>query len=125
MARTPRPVYVHNYKCEDVMEYAVDVFQWKKSLESVYSPGDWTRSLPTPCTSTSLSRLQTEVSPSMRSSLLAWLAEVARQLEYSLETWCLAVNYLDRYLGLFACSLSLETDYQAARLDTSTFLFCT
>lgn len=93
VARTPRPVYVHNYKCEDVMEYAVDVFQWKKSLESVYSPGDWTR-------------LQTEVSPSMRSSLLAWLAEVARQLEYSLETWCLAVNYLDRFL----CRQLLSSD---------------
>ena len=47
---TPRRVgkgsrgqHVHNYRCEDVMEYAVDVFAWKKSLEAFYLPGDWTR----------------------------------------------------------------------------------
>ena len=34
---------MHNYRCEDVMEYAVDVFAWKKSLEMFYLPGDWTR----------------------------------------------------------------------------------
>ena len=50
---TPRRVgkgsrgqHVHNYRCEDVMEYAVDVFAWKKSLEAHYLPGDWTRWFP-------------------------------------------------------------------------------
>ena len=38
-----RGQHVHNYRCEDVMEYAVDVFAWKKSLEMFYLPGDWTR----------------------------------------------------------------------------------
>jgi hypothetical protein len=69
------------------MEYAVDVYEWKRSLEAAYLPGDWRA-------------LQTEVTGRMRGALLAWLAEVAREVEYSLETWCLAVNYLDRFLCL-------------------------
>ena len=34
----------------------------------------------------------------MRFTLLEWLVTVARTLDFSLETWCLAVNYLDRFL---------------------------
>jgi len=89
---TPRRVgkgsrgqHVHNYRCEDVMEYAVDVFAWKKSLEAFYLPGDWTR-------------IQTDITVNMRAALLAWLVGISRVMELSLETWCLAVNYLDRFL---------------------------
>lgn len=77
--------YVHAYKCEDMMEYAVDVYWWKKSQELTYLPGDWTK-------------LQTDITPRMRATLLAWLVDITRQLEFTLETWCLAVNYLDRFL---------------------------
>ena len=33
--------YIHKYDCEDIMEYAVDVYDWKKSLEVHYQIGDW------------------------------------------------------------------------------------
>merc|ERR1712059_16486 len=77
--------YIHKYKCEDFMEYAVDIYKWKKSLETSYLAGDWTE-------------VQTDVTPPMRHSLLMWLLDYVRQVEFSLETWCLAVNYLDRFL---------------------------
>jgi len=79
--------YVHKYECEDFMEYAVDIFDWKKSLEYNYLPGDW-------------ESMQSEVTATMRMSLLGWMADISRELEFSLETWCLAVNYLDRFLGV-------------------------
>ena len=31
--------FVHKYECEDFMEYAVDIFGWKKSIEDCYQPG--------------------------------------------------------------------------------------
>jgi len=43
--------------------------------------------------------VQSEVTPRMRYTLLEWLVNITRQLEFSLETWCLAVNYLDRFLA--------------------------
>ena len=79
--------YVHKYDCEDLLEYSVDIHDWKMSLEEVYTPEDW-------------QHLQHELTPFMRFSLLDWLVSVARRFEFSLETWCLAVGYLDRFLGL-------------------------
>ena len=35
--------YVSLYQCEDILEYAVDLYHWKKSLEVEYLPGNWTR----------------------------------------------------------------------------------
>jgi len=66
------------------MEYAVDNFGWKKSIEENYQPGEW-------------ENVQTEVTSTMRMSLLSWMVDISRELEFSLETWCLAVNYLDRF----------------------------
>jgi len=77
--------YIHNYECEDFMEYAVDLYAWKKSLETAYQPGSWMV-------------IQAEVTASMRIALLEWMVDVSRSLEFSLETWCLGVNYLDRFL---------------------------
>lgn len=77
--------YIHKYDCEDLMEYAVDTYQWKLSLEQSYQAGDWLLT-------------QLEITPSMRFSLLEWLVRVTRILDFSLETWCLAVNYVDRFL---------------------------
>jgi len=79
--------YFHQYECEDFMEYAVDIFDWKKSLEAEYLPGEW-------------EERQSEVTSSMRMLLLEWMVDISRELEFSLETWCLAVNYLDRFLGV-------------------------
>jgi len=79
--------YFHQYECEDFMEYAVDLFVWKKSLEAYYWPGEW-------------EERQSEVTSSMRMLLLEWMVDISRELEFSLETWCLAVNYLDRFLGV-------------------------
>merc|ERR1719186_1967898 len=76
---------VHKYECEDLMEYAVDISVWKKSLELQFQVVDW-------------EQVQTDVTPRMRRSLLDWMVDITRQLEFSLETWCLAVNYLDRFL---------------------------
>jgi len=77
--------YIHNYECEDFMEYAVDLFAWKKSLEKAYQPSSWMM-------------VQAEVTACMRIALLEWMVDVSRSLEFSLETWCLGVNYLDRFL---------------------------
>jgi hypothetical protein len=77
--------YIHKYDCEDFMEYAVDIHHWKVSLEEAFTPGDWTL-------------VQYDISPGMRLTLLEWLVTVTRTLEFSLETWCLAVNYIDRFL---------------------------
>jgi len=77
---------VHKYECEDLMEYAVDISVWKKSLEEQFQVGDW-------------EQVQTDVTSRMRRSLLDWMVDITRQLEFSLESWCLAVNYLDRFLG--------------------------
>merc|ERR1711970_972108 len=79
--------YFHQYECEDFMEYAVDIFDWKKSLEAEYLPGEW-------------EERQSEVTSSMRMLLLEWMVDISRELEFSLETWCLAVNLLDRFLGV-------------------------
>ena len=35
--------YVPLYQCEDILDYAVDLYNWKKSLEVEYLPGNWTR----------------------------------------------------------------------------------
>jgi len=79
--------YIHKYECEDFMEYAVDTFMWKKSLECQYHvDSGW-------------EVFQTEITPKMRSTLLRWMVAISRDLEYSLETWCLAVNYVDRFLS--------------------------
>jgi len=85
--------YVHKYSCEDLMEYAVDSHQWKVSLEESYQSGNWLLT-------------QLEITPSMRVSLLDWMVTVTRTLDFSLETWCLAVNYLDRFL----CSQLIAKD---------------
>jgi len=77
--------YIHKYECEDMMEYAVDTHHWKVSLEESYQPDNWEVT-------------QLEITPGMRLSLLDWLVTVTRTLDLSLETWCLAVNYLDRFL---------------------------
>jgi len=85
--------YIHKYDCEDLMEYAVDTHQWKVSLEESYQSGDWLLT-------------QLEITPRDRESLLGWLVTVTRTLDFTLETWCLAVNYLDRFL----CSQLIAKD---------------
>lgn len=77
--------YIHKYDCEDFMEYAVDIHYWKVSVEEAFLPDDWTK-------------VQYDITPGMRLALLEWMVTVTRTLEFSLETWCLAVNYLDRFL---------------------------
>jgi len=77
--------YIHNYECEDFMEYAVDSYAWKRSQETAYQPGSWMV-------------IQAEITACMRIALLEWMVDVSRSMEFSLETWCLGVNYLDRFL---------------------------
>ena len=62
------------------------VEDWKKSLEEDFQSKDWLYT-------------QTEVTPVMRFSLLDWMIKITRTLDFSLETWCLAVNYVDRFLS--------------------------
>jgi len=68
--------YFHQYECEDFMEYAVDIFDWKKSLELHYLPGE-------------LGLVQSEITDGMRMALLGWMVDVTRKLDFSLHTWCL------------------------------------
>jgi len=76
-----------SFKCEEVMEYAVDTFLWKRQLINKYmvSSGE---------------PLDSDITGDMRQTLLQWLSTIARQLELSLETWCLSVNYLDRFMAV-------------------------
>jgi len=73
------------FKCEDVMEYIVETFNWKRSLQAKYQPGD-------------IFQLQDDVTPTMRYDCVNWLAVVTRKMDFTLETFCLAVNFLDRFL---------------------------
>ena len=57
--------YIHKYECEDFMEYAVDIYQWKRSLEPAYQVEDWQKT-------------QFEITPFMRYSLLDWLVSITR-----------------------------------------------
>lgn len=83
----------YGFRCEDVMDYAVETYFWKRSLEDCYKPQD-------------SSPLQIDITPNMRQTVLSWLARVCRVLGMSLETFCLTVNFLDRYL----CIQPLDRD---------------
>lgn len=78
-----------SFKCEEVMEYAVDTYQWKKSLEPRYRPRF-------------SKNLSTDVTPEKRRILMKWLVTINRKLKYSLETFCLTVNYFDRFAAIQA-----------------------
>lgn len=45
-----------------------------------------------------LERVQTEVTPAMRSILVDWLIEVAEEYSLTLQTMFLTINYVDRFL---------------------------
>lgn len=78
-----------SFRCEEVLEYAVDTYRWKRQLERRYS-------------AVKTRDLDTDVTGEMRHTLLQWLAIVARQFGFSCETWCLCVNYLDRFTAVQA-----------------------
>lgn len=76
------------------LEYAVDVYLWKRQLQSkyyVFNP---------------LSN-QDAVTPRARASLIKWLAAVNRQFNFSLETFCLTVRLLDRFLSIQKIELDI------------------
>jgi len=73
------------FKSEDIMEYVVETFYWKRSLESRYQPGD-------------IFSFQEDVTTRMRYNCSSWIATVTRKMGFTLETFCLAVNYMDRFL---------------------------
>lgn len=80
-----------SFQCEEVMEYAVDTYIWKLHLQAKYH------------VDTRMPDYQScGITGEMRQTLLQWLANVARHLTFSLETWCLAVNYLDRFVAVQA-----------------------
>jgi hypothetical protein len=69
----------------DEYEYAKFAFKWKESQQSRYHARDCLAKQP-------------KVTADMRTKVLEWLVLVNNQFRYSLETWCLAVNLLDRFL---------------------------
>lgn len=69
--------------------YEVDTFFWKVHLQDRYY-GSAYGQLPE----------STDITLEMRAILLDWLVAVYKELEYSTETWCLAVNVMDRYLSI-------------------------
>ncbi|XP_040565171.1 cyclin-O protein B isoform X1 [Lepeophtheirus salmonis] len=81
------------FRCENLSEYAVDVYVWKKSLEPKYSAGNCLE-------------YQNDITEVMRGTVLRWLIAVNRQFDFTLETWCLSVNFLDRFL----CQQALNRD---------------
>merc|ERR1719412_3503546 len=79
----------HSYVPENSSEYAIDVYLWKCSIEERFQPKD-------------ILKLQTDgcITAEMRHTLLNWLVAVNGQFQFTLETWCLAVNLLDRFLSM-------------------------
>lgn len=66
----------------------------------------------------------------MRSELIIWLGKVNRQLGYDIETFLLAVNYVDRFLAASVISadrlqlLGLAAILVAAKKVTSISIHC-
>lgn len=75
------------YIPEDSNEYAVDVYLWKCSNETRFQTKE-------------ILKLQDDITAEMRHTLLHWLSSVNRQFQFSLETWCLTVNIVDRFLSM-------------------------
>ena len=76
------------YRPEDPLHYAVDVYLWRHEQQHRFF-------VPDP-----LAAQGGEITPHARSTLLRWLAEVARRFRYAADTFCLAASFLDRFLSL-------------------------
>jgi len=76
---------VGTFQCEDIMEYAIDIYCWKTALQDKYIAIQPLNS-------------QSDITAEMRYTVLKWLVAVNRQFDFTLETWCLTVNILDRFL---------------------------
>jgi len=63
-----------------------------------YDPIRWKLWQERNCEASSRFRLQTVITPQIRSSILEWLSSLGRKLDCSLGAWCLAVNYLDKFM---------------------------
>lgn len=79
--------FKYSYSPEDSSEYAIEVYLWKRSIETRFQTKD-------------ILKLQNDVTAEMRHTLLHWLVAVNRQFQFTLETWCLTVNIMDRFLTM-------------------------
>lgn len=91
-----------------VQPYLHEQFQWKHGLQAKYRVADYLACHPSVSLSAiapfcavgfSLERPGRQVTSAMRSELIIWLGKVNRKLGYDIETFLLAVNYVDRFLG--------------------------
>jgi len=71
-----------------------------------YDPIRWKLWQEQNCEASSRFRLQTIVTPEVRSSILEWLSSLGRKLDCSLGAWCLAVNYLDKFMCVQAMGMA-------------------
>ncbi|KZS17744.1 G2/mitotic-specific cyclin B, copy E-like protein [Daphnia magna] len=71
--------------------YLHDQFQWKHSLQPKYRVNDYLSCHP-------------NVTSAMRSELISWLGKVNRQFGYDIETFLLAINFVDRFLAVTVVS---------------------
>jgi len=81
-----------NFQPEAPYEYALDVYVWKLTLEK-------RRRLSTGNGSLDVLQVQTDVTHAMRTTVLQWLVAVNQQFGFTLETWCLTVDIMDRFLA--------------------------
>ena len=77
-------------------DYAVDTFLWKLNQQKKYfNPNPLARQQ-----MLSVGHPGSQVGTSERFKLLEWLAQVNRKLGFALDTFCLGVSILDRFLSI-------------------------
>lgn len=90
-------------KLTDLSVYASDIICWKLELEKKHcqkKQAPSTNHASADSHSIFAPGVQTDITYEMRRTLLEWLVAVNRQFNFTLETWCLTVNVMDRFLGL-------------------------
>ena len=77
-----------NFRPENPNEYALDVYYWKLELEKRHAVHLGRNVL----------QIQPDITLEMRRTLLQWLVAVNRQFQFTLDTLCLALSVMDRFL---------------------------
>jgi len=87
------------FQPEAPYEYALDVYMWKLDLEKRQKRAAAAMTRAAGGAPVDVLHIQTDISHGMRRTLLQWLVAVNRQFDFTLETYCLTVNIMDRFLA--------------------------
>jgi len=93
------------YSPEDLSIYADEFITWKLALEKKhyqqwksYTPSQPKAAHKEETGDQAILHGQKDITYDMRRTLLEWLVSVNRQFNYTLDTWCLTVDVMDRFL---------------------------